>query len=414
MKDRLAEAKPPSSARPARSVRHAAPKMHDRTPPSDPAVRVLPLCASLRTFAILGYACQVNRDAIVLALISALLFGASTPAAKALLGAVDPAILAGLLYCGAGIGVGLLRRLRGRLFSNSGPTEVTLSRKDWPWLFGAIVAGGIIGPILLMIGLARTEASAASLLLTFEGVATALIAWFIFRENFDRRIAIGMGCLVAGALILSWSRQPSLPAVLGPMAIVGACIAWGLDNNLTRKVSLADPLQIVELKGLIAGPVNLVLGFIAGGHLPDLLSLLAAGLIGFLGYGVSLALFVLALRHLGTARTGAYFSTAPFFGSIVAIVFLREPLTLQLFMAGLLMSVGVWLHVTEHHEHEHVHEPMEHSHPHIHDAHHQHEHYPNDPPGEPHTHAHRHGRLEHTHPHVPDMHHMHEHGEQKT
>jgi drug/metabolite transporter (DMT)-like permease len=356
----------------------------------------------------------VNRDAIALALISALLFGASTPAAKALLGAVDPAILAGLLYCGAGIGVGLLRRLRGRLFSNSGPTEVTLSRKDWPWLFGAIVAGGIIGPILLMIGLARTEASAASLLLTFEGVATALIAWFIFRENFDRRIAIGMGCLVAGALILSWSRQPSLPAVLGPMAIVGACIAWGLDNNLTRKVSLADPLQIVELKGLIAGPVNLVLGFIAGGHLPDLLSLLAAGLIGFLGYGVSLALFVLALRHLGTARTGAYFSTAPFFGSIVAIVFLREPLTLQLFMAGLLMSVGVWLHVTEHHEHEHVHEPMEHSHPHIHDAHHQHEHDPNDPPGEPHTHAHRHGRLEHTHPHVPDMHHMHEHGEQNT
>ena len=244
-----------------------------------------------------------------------------------------------------------------------------------------------------MIGLARTEASAASLLLTFEGVATALIAWFIFRENFDRRIALGMGCLVAGALILSGSRQPSLATVLGPMAIVGACIAWGLDNNLTRRVSLADPLQIVELKGLIAGPVNLGLGFIAGGYLPDLLSLMAAGLIGFLGYGVSLALFVLALRHLGTARTGAYFSTAPFFGAVVAIVFLREPLTLQLLMAGLLMAVGVWLHVTEHHEHEHVHEAMEHAHPHIHDAHHQHEHDPNDPPGEPHTHAHRHARL---------------------
>jgi len=355
----------------------------------------------------------VNRDAIALALISALLFGASTPAAKALLGAVDPAILAGLLYCGAGIGVGLLRHLRGRLFSNSGPTEVTLGRKDWPWLLGAILAGGIIGPVLLMIGLARTEASAASLLLTFEGVATALIAWFIFRENFDRRIALGMGCLVAGALILSGSRQLSLATVLGPMAIVGACIAWGLDNNLTRKVSLADPLQIVELKGLIAGPVNLGLGFIAGGHLPDLLSVIAAGLIGFLGYGVSLALFVLALRHLGTARTGAYFSTAPFFGAVVAIVFLREPLTLQLLMAGLLMAVGVWLHVTEHHEHEHVHEPMEHAHPHIHDAHHQHEHDPNDPPGEPHTHAHRHAGLKHTHPHVPDMHHTHEHGEQK-
>jgi drug/metabolite transporter (DMT)-like permease len=367
----------------------------------------------LHTFTILGYAGRVNRHAIVLALISALLFGASTPAAKALLGSIDPAILAGLLYCGAGIGVGGLRHIRTRFLSRSGPTEVTLSSKEWPWLLGAILSGGIVGPILLMIGLARTDASAASLLLTLEGVATALMAWFVFQENFDRRIALGMGCLVVGALILSWSRQPSLVTVLGPMAIAGACIVWGLDNNLTRKVSLADPLQIVELKGLIAGPVNLGLGFIAGGHLPDLLSVIAAGLIGFLGYGVSLALFVLALRHLGTARTGAYFSTAPFFGAVVAIVFLREPLTLQLLMAGLLMAVGVWLHVTENPEHEHVHEPMEHAHPHIHDAHHQHEHDPNDPPGEPHTHAHRHAGLKHTHPHVPDMHHTHEHGEQK-
>ena len=356
----------------------------------------------------------MNRHAIVLALISALLFGASTPAAKALLGAIDPAVLAGLLYCGAGIGVGILRRLRTRFLSTSASTEVALSGNEWPWLLGAIVAGGIVGPILLMVGLARTEASAASLLLTLEGVATALMAWFVFRENFDRRIATGMACLVAGALVLSWSRQPSLATVLGPMAIVGACIAWGLDNNLTRKVSLADPLQIVELKGLIAGPVNLGLGFLVGGYFPDLFSFAAAGVIGFLGYGVSLALFVLALRHLGTARTGAYFSTAPFFGAVVAIFFLREPLTLQLLMAGLLMAVGVWLHVTEHHEHEHVHEPMEHAHPHTHDAHHQHEHSPDDPPGEPHTHAHRHARLKHTHPHVPDMHHTHEHGERKT
>ena len=221
-----------------------------------------------------------------------------------------------------------------------------------------------------------------------------MIAWFIFRENFDRRIATrdGLPCRWGAHFVLVAPAEFARRA--RPDGDRRRLHRLGLDNNLTRKVSLADPLQIVELKGLIAGPVNLVLGFIAGGHLPDLLSLLAAGLIGFLGYGVSLALFVLALRHLGTARTGAYFSTAPFFGSIVAIVFLREPLTLQLFMAGLLMSVGVWLHVTEHHEHEHVHEPMEHSHPHIHDAHHQHEHYPNDPPGEPHTHAHRHGRLE--------------------
>jgi drug/metabolite transporter (DMT)-like permease len=351
----------------------------------------------------------MNRDAVVLVLISAVLFGASTPAAKALLGAIDPTILAGLLYCGAGIGVAFLRHFGHRFLSAPGATEVALSGSDWPWLLAAILVGGIIGPILLMLGLTHTDAAAASLLLTLEGVATALMAWFIFDENFNRRVALGMACLVAGAVVLSWSQQPNLASVAGPMAIVGACIAWGLDNNLTRRVSLADPLQIVELKGLIAGPVNLLLGFSAGGHLPGWSALAAAGLIGFLGYGVSLALFVRALRHLGTARTAAYFSTAPFFGAVVAIVFLHEPLTLQLIAAGLMMAVGVWLHLTERHEHEHVHESMEHVHPHVHDAHHQHEHGPDDPPGEPHTHAHRHERLKHTHPHVPDMHHTHEH-----
>jgi drug/metabolite transporter (DMT)-like permease len=353
----------------------------------------------------------MSQRAVVLALISAGLFGASTPAAKALLGVINPTMLAGLLYLGAGIGVAILRRSGGRVTLLSGAAEVALARKDWPWLFGAILAGGVVGPVLLMIGLTRTEASVTSLLLTLEGVATALIAWFIFRENFDRRIAIGMACLVTGAIVLSWSQQPTSVTMLGPMAIVGACLAWGLDNNLTRKVSLADPLQIVELKGLIAGPVNLALSFAAGARLPDLLPVAAAGVIGFLGYGVSLALFVVALRHLGTARTGAYFSTAPFFGAVVAIAFLGEPLTLQLVTAGVLMAVGVWLHATEHHEHEHVHELIEHAHPHVHDAHHQHEHGPDDPPGEPHTHRHRHGWLKHTHPHVPDMHHTHEHPE---
>lgn len=352
---------------------------------------------------------KMNHRAVILALVSAALFGVSTPAAKMLLGAIDPAILAGLLYCGAGIGVALLRRSGRSFISSAGAAEVSLTRKDWPWLAGAILAGGVIGPVLLMTGLSQTDASTASLLLTLEGVATALMAWFIFHENFDRRIATGMVCLVAGAIVLSWSGQPSLATLSGPLAIVGACVAWGLDNNLTRKISLSDPLQIVELKGLIAGPFNLALGILAGGHLPGGPTIAIAGLIGFLGYGVSLALFVLALRHLGTARTGAYFSTAPFLGTLAAVVFLREPVTIQLIAAGLLMAIGVWLHLTEQHDHEHVHEPMEHSHPHVHDAHHQHQHGPDDPPGEPHTHAHRHERLKHKHPHVPDMHHRHKH-----
>src|SRR5262249_19322353 len=344
-----------------------------------------------------------------LAFLSALLSAPSPPAAKTLLGATDPVVLAGLLYCGAGAGVATLRRLTPAL---RGPgVEAPLKQADLPWLAGAIAAGGIAGPVLMMLGLARTSASTASLLLTLEGVAIALLAWFVFRENFDRRLATGMGCIAAGAVVLAWPGRPTFADLLGPTLIVSACAAWGIDNNLTRKVSLADPLQIVELKGLVAGPANLTLGLFAGGHLPDLFSIGAAALIGFFSFGVSLAFFVLALRHLGTARTGAYFSTAPFFGAVMAMVFLHEPLTQQLLVAGLLMAVGVWLHITEHHEHEHVHEPMEHAHPHVHDAHHQHEHGPNDPPGEPHTHAHHHARLKHTHPHVPDMHHTHEHRE---
>jgi drug/metabolite transporter (DMT)-like permease len=350
----------------------------------------------------------MNRMAITYALVSAALFGVSTPAAKVLIGSVHPAVLAGLLYCGAGIGVAVLRRVLP--FIVTGAPEVAIGRPDLPWLASAIGVGGVVGPLLLMFGLARTDAAAASLLLTLEGAATALMAWFIFHENFDRRIALGMGCLVTGAAVLSWSGTPTPDGFIGPLAIAGACLAWGLDNNLTRKVSLADPLQIVELKGLIAGPFNLVLGLAVGAALPSQSSAIIAGLVGFFGYGLSLALFVVALRHLGTARTGAYFSTAPFLGSIVAVIALGEPMTAQLAVAGCLMALGVWLHLSEHHEHEHVHERMAHSHPHVHDEHHRHAHSALDPPDEPHTHFHEHAPMRHAHAHMPDMHHLHRHG----
>jgi drug/metabolite transporter (DMT)-like permease len=351
----------------------------------------------------------MNPTAVLYALVAAGLFGLSTPAAKVLVGSTHPVVLAGLLYCGAGIGVALLRKLPWTMFGSSNAPEAALSRADLPWLAGAVVAGGVLGPILLLIGLARTGASTASLLLTLEGVATALMAWFIFHESFDRRIAIGMLCLAAGALVLSWSEAPTLESIVGPLAIIGACVAWGLDNNLTRKISLADPLQIVTLKGTIAGPINLLLGVAAGGTLPDLLSGLAASVVGFLCYGVSLALFVLALRHLGTARTAAYFSTAPFFGAVAAVIALHESVTYQLLAAGALMAIGVWLHVTEQHDHEHTHDRQEHTHAHVHDETHHHGHGPNDPAGEPHTHRHAHQGLKHSHPHMPDMHHQHRH-----
>jgi len=351
----------------------------------------------------------MNLAAVAYALVAAALFGLSTPASKALLGTIDPVVLAGLLYCGAGVGAAVLRRVTARLSSAPQGREQPVGRSDLPWLAGAIVAGGIVGPLLLMAGLSRSAATTASLLLTFEGAATALMAWLIFQEPVNRRVALGLICLAAGAIVLAWSGAPTLAGILGPAAIIGACVAWALDNNLTRKVSLADPLQIVALKGLIAGPFNLALGLWAGASLPSAATTMAAGVVGILGYGVSLTLFIVALRHLGAARTAAYFSTAPFIGAVAAVIGLGEPLSPQLIAAGLLIGVGVWLHLSERHQHRHIHAPLTHAHPHTHDAHHQHRHSADDPPGEPHTHVHTHSRLEHVHAHAPDMHHVHRH-----
>jgi len=342
------------------------------------------------------------------ALAAAALFGASTPLAKLLLTGTDPWMLAGLLYLGSGFGLAAIHLARRSIIRSHAPA-VRLTAAEWGWLGAAIVCGGIAGPVLLMFGLAATTAASASLLLNLEGVLTALLAWFVFRENFDRRIALGMAAISAGAVVLAWGGAPTFDSLLGPAAVALACLAWALDNNLTRKVSLTDPLIIAMLKGLVAGTVNLGLALALGARLPDPGIVFGAGVVGFAGYGLSLVLFVVALRHLGTARTGAYFSTAPFVGAAIAIVFLAEPLSAQFIAAALLMGIGVALHLTERHEHEHVHEALTHSHSHVHDQHHQHAHAPSDPPGEPHTHMHGHAPIRHKHPHYPDAHHRHAH-----
>jgi drug/metabolite transporter (DMT)-like permease len=338
------------------------------------------------------------------ALGAAVLFGISTPLAKILVGGVGPWLLAGLLYLGSGLGLSLLRRLwPGQRTSVAGG--------EWLWLGGAIACGGVLGPLLLMWGLTLTPGSAASLLLNAEGVLTALLAWFVFGENVDRRIALGMAAIVAGTVVLSWPGG-AIPLAAsaspwGPIAIVAACLCWALDNNLTRRVSLADPLQIAALKGLVAGAVNTGLAVALHAAMPPLATVAAAAGLGFLGYGVSLALFVVSLRHLGTARAGAYFSAAPFVGAGIAVLALGEPVTPRLVVAAGLMGVGVWLHLTEHHDHPHTHMAIEHEHPHRHDAHHDH---PHDPPvtGE-HSHRHQHAAITHRHPHYPDAHHRHTH-----
>jgi drug/metabolite transporter (DMT)-like permease len=342
-----------------------------------------------------------------LGLASAALFGASTPLAKLLLGAgADPWLLAGLLYLGSGLG--LTSAMFASRFAALPREEAPLRKADLPWLALVVLAGGMVGPLLLMVGLSRTPASSAALLLNVEGLATMGIAWVVFRENVDRRLLLGAAAILAGAALLSWQGGPA-GVGFGALAIVGACIAWGVDNNLTRKLSSADPVQIAAIKGVVAGAANLGLGLLHGAPLPAAGAILGAGLVGFFGYGVSLVLFVLALRHLGTARTGAYFSTAPFLGAVLSLALFREPVTVQLAAAALLMAFGVYLHLSEQHEHEHVHEAMEHEHRHVHDEHHQHAHGPNDPPGEPHTHRHQHAPLRHKHPHYPDLHHRHGH-----
>lgn len=348
------------------------------------------------------------RSGILSALGAAALFGASTPLAKLLVGAVPPVLLAGLLYLGSGSGLlawFLLRRLR----TDRSAREAALTRRDVPWLAGAILSGGVIGPLLLMLGLAHTPAASTSLLLNLEGVFTALLAWFVFRENFDRRIALGMAAIVAGGVLLSWPDETGGNASLWALAVIGASLAWAIDNNLTRKIAAGDPVQIAGLKGLVAGIVNTGIAFALGHSLPDAATVAAAGIVGVLGYGVSLALFVVALRHLGSARTGAYSSTAPFIGATLSLVLLHEtPGTIFWGAAGL-MAAGVWLHLTERHAHRHEHETLAHTHRHVHDAHHHHAHDFAWDGAEPHTHFHEHAPLVHSHPHYPDIHHRHRH-----
>ncbi|MEO7477781.1 MAG: EamA family transporter [Lysobacteraceae bacterium] len=343
--------------------------------------------------------------AIAAAIAAALLFGASTPIAKQLLRDAPPILLAGLLYLGSGIGLGLIRTVRDR-----GWRAPSMTSKEWFWLLLAIGFGGVLGPVALLLGLARTSAASASLLLNLEAVLTALLAWIVFRENADRRIVLGMALIVAGAVVLVLpDASHSATMGWGGLLIAGACLCWALDNNFTRKVSASDALFIAGLKGLVAGVVNVGIALVLGARWPALPLVGMAMTVGLLGYGISLVLFVLALRGLGSARTGAYFSTAPFLGAAIAILAFGDHASPMFWLAAALMSAGVWLHLTERHEHLHTHEPMTHTHSHVHDEHHQHVHESDGDPRKPHTHEHTHAPLTHSHPHYPDIHHQHQH-----
>lgn len=341
---------------------------------------------------------------VPLAIASAILFGALAPLSKLLLASQDPQVLAGVLYLGAGTGLALVHFSRAAL--NIPAQEAPLRRADWPWLGIVVLFGGVLGPLFLMLGLARTNAASGALLLNLEAVGTMGVAWVVFRENVDRRLLLGAFAILAGAVLLSWNGQ-GIAFDGGAALIASACVCWGVDNNLTRKLSASDPVLIAMIKGMAAGAVNIALGLWRGAVMPPLELSAAAAAAGFLSIGLSLVAFILALRHLGAARTGAYFSLAPFIGAVLSVAFLNDPLTANLVIAGVLMAAGLWLHLAERHVHEHRHETLEHEHAHVHDEHHRHVH--EGPVSEPHSHWHRHEPLTHTHPHYPDLHHRHRH-----
>jgi len=340
-------------------------------------------------------------------LLAAALFGAGTPFAKLLVGHLTPWMLAGLLYGGSGAGLGIIVLLR-RL-SPKQQREAPLRRADTPWLAATILAGGIAAPVLLLWGLQGTAASTASLLLNLEGVLTAALAAMGFHEAVGKRIWTAAALMLAASGLLAYDPGAAFSLSPHALAIMGACLLWALDNNLTCRISGGDPLAIGAIKGLAGGGINIGLALLTGALLPAVGQIVAAMTLGLFSYGVSVVLFVYGLRHLGSARTSAHFSTAPFFGAALSIALLAEPLSAILAAAAALMFGATLLALTERHAHEHRHEYLAHTHRHTHDdAHHQHEHT-GDEGDAPHAHWHVHWSMRHHHPHLPDIHHRHSH-----
>lgn len=346
------------------------------------------------------------------ALLAAALFGASAPTAKVLLGQVDPIFLAGFLYLGSGLGIFLFKLLL-RIRPASGDQEAHLALADFRWLVGAVVAGGFLAPILLLFSLRVTAASTASLLLNFEGVATALIAAVVFKEAIGRRALWAIFAVTAASILLSWDTTGAWGISLGAIGILGACVLWGIDNNLTRNISAKDPLTIVLVKGLGAGSVSFILALLLGNDLPSITTIAGAMVLGSLSYGLSIVLFIRAMRGLGAARTSAVFGTAPLAGVALSFMLFQETPSPFFFGALPLMIFAMLLLLTEQHNHRHIHAAITHDHRHSHDdGHHNHDHPDMASRSLTHSHIHAHEAIEHEHPHLPDIHHRHLHVEE--
>ena len=351
---------------------------------------------------------RVQRGAIVV-LVSATLFGASTPLARGLSGEIDPLWLAGLLYAGSGIGLSMLLLLRHAGLAGAHQRVASIARGDYPWLAFSVIAGGVVAPVLFTFGLRETSGASASLVLNLETVLTVAIAWFVFREHRNARVVTGMALIVVAGCLLAGLDHGREGSVAGVPLIALACLCWAMDNNATRRIAGNDAMLIAAAKGVVGGAVNLGLAAVTAAAAPRASDALVAAGVGLCGYGVSLVLFIVALRELGAARASAYYGAAPFVGVAVAFVVLQERPDSVFWGSAVLMALGVWLHLTERHGHLHAHDALEHSHSHAHDAHHLHEHAFAWNGREPHAHGHTHDPLVHAHAHAPDLHHRHEH-----
>ena len=341
------------------------------------------------------------------AILAAVLFGASAPISKLLLGKTDPIPIAAFLYLGSGIGL-LLYRCFQRMGNNSVTLEAGIGKNDIKWLIGAVFAGGVLAPIILMFSLRNTPASTASLLLNFEGVATTLIAVLAFKESIGNRIWVAILSITTASILLSWNSNGGWGISISALGVLAACFLWGIDNNFTRNISAKDPLIIVTAKGICAGTFSLLLALSLRNTLPDIRIVLGAMGVGFFSYGLSIVLFILAMRSLGASRTSAFFGTAPFVGVVISFLLFRE-IPNSLFLISLpFMVMGAILIMSEKHGHEHIHDPLEHEHRHSHeDGHHIHEH--EEGTIKEHSHVHIHQAFKHFHSHMPDIHHRHAH-----
>lgn len=355
-----------------------------------------------------------NRQiyAMLQALLAAALFGASAPLAKLLLGQIEPIVLAALLYLGSGLGLLAYRSLKKMRVKNAGETEARVGRSDVPWLIGAVLAGGVAAPIVLMFGLKATPAATASLLLNFESVATTMIAIVFFKEAIGRRIWLAVAAITGASIILSWNSSGEWGISLGALGVLAACVLWGMDNNFTRNISAKDPLVITMVKGISAGSFSLILALILRNGLPSVPGVMEAMVLGFFSYGLSITLFIHAMRNLGAARTSALFGTAPYVGALLSFILFKEMPNVFFLVSLPLMIGGAVLLLGEEHEHEHIHDTIEHDHNHTHDDdHHTHRHAVGEEPilGKAHSHVHQHDQIRHHHPHTPDIHHRHKH-----